>query len=43
MGRECEGKRKEAEKNEDRKDIISVVYQRLSTCSITKYELWPIS
>lgn len=39
MGSAREGKRKEAENNEDKKDIIFVDYQRVSTCSITKYEL----
>ena len=38
-----EGKRKEAEKDEDMKDIISVNYQRLSTYNIIKYELRLIS
>jgi len=43
IGSAREGKRKEAEKDEDMKDIISVDYQRLSTCSIIKYELRLIS
>ena len=43
IGRTREGKRKDAEKDEDTKDIISVDYQRLSTCYITKCELMLIS
>ena len=43
IGSAREGKRKEEEKNEDKKDIISVDCQRVSTCSITKYELRLIS
>ena len=43
IGSAREGKRKEAKKDEDMKDIISVDYQRLSTCNIIEYELRLIS